>query len=124
MQDPIYNCPNCGAPIGYSQTCAYCGTRLTWIPQMTVYLDYKRADVDTLLISHTIDKFRLKQNPEFFTDAVKEIAREFGKELPKYIKIDKMFDIENFANRYRCELKLVKPIKQWWAPETLKELIQ
>lgn len=27
-----YNCPNCGAPIGYSPHCQYCGTLLNWIP--------------------------------------------------------------------------------------------
>lgn len=28
----IYNCPNCAAPIGYSDKCEYCGTLLRWIP--------------------------------------------------------------------------------------------
>lgn len=27
-----YNCPNCGAPIGHSDKCEYCGTLLRWIP--------------------------------------------------------------------------------------------
>ena len=32
MDRKLYNCPNCSAPIGYSDVCAYCGTRLNWIP--------------------------------------------------------------------------------------------
>ena len=28
----IYNCPNCGAPIGYGSKCEYCGTPLDWMP--------------------------------------------------------------------------------------------
>lgn len=31
-----YNCPNCGAPIGYSPHCQYCGTLLNWIPVVSV----------------------------------------------------------------------------------------
>ena len=27
-----YNCPNCGAPIGYTDKCDYCGTRIEWRP--------------------------------------------------------------------------------------------
>lgn len=27
-----YNCPNCGAPIGYQDRCEYCGTRIEWRP--------------------------------------------------------------------------------------------
>ena len=27
-----YNCPNCGAPIGYTDKCEYCGTRIEWRP--------------------------------------------------------------------------------------------
>lgn len=27
-----YNCPNCGAPIGYQDQCDYCGTRIEWRP--------------------------------------------------------------------------------------------
>jgi hypothetical protein len=27
-----YNCPNCGAPIGYQDQCEYCGTRIEWRP--------------------------------------------------------------------------------------------
>lgn len=27
-----YNCPNCGAPIGYGSKCEYCGTQLGWMP--------------------------------------------------------------------------------------------
>ncbi len=36
-----YNCPNCGAPIGYTERCAYCGTVLNWIP--TVHVVYETA---------------------------------------------------------------------------------
>ena len=27
-----YNCPNCGAPIGFAEKCEYCGTRIEWRP--------------------------------------------------------------------------------------------
>ena len=27
-----YNCPNCGAPIGYQDKCDYCGTMIEWRP--------------------------------------------------------------------------------------------
>ena len=27
-----YNCPNCGAPIGFTDKCEYCGTRIEWRP--------------------------------------------------------------------------------------------
>ena len=27
-----YNCPNCGAPIEFSEKCKYCGTNIGWMP--------------------------------------------------------------------------------------------
>ena len=27
-----YNCPNCGAPIGFTDKCEYCATRIEWRP--------------------------------------------------------------------------------------------
>lgn len=32
MSTECYNCPNCGAPIGYQDRCEYCGTRIEWRP--------------------------------------------------------------------------------------------
>lgn len=31
-----YNCPNCGAPIGYAEICPYCKTRLNWTPTVEI----------------------------------------------------------------------------------------
>ena len=32
MSGRMCNCPNCAAPIGYSEVCPYCGTAINWIP--------------------------------------------------------------------------------------------
>lgn len=43
-----YNCPNCGAPIGYSPHCQYCGTLLNWIPAVAVTFKAEREKIKTL----------------------------------------------------------------------------
>ena len=45
-----YNCPNCSAPIGYTEICQYCGTRLKWQPYeyhvkvVTDYIKWERVE--------------------------------------------------------------------------------
>ena len=45
-----FNCPNCGAPIGYSERCEYCGTVLRWMPMTCIeyvplHLNVRKAEV-------------------------------------------------------------------------------
>lgn len=50
-----YNCPNCGAPIGYTDKCDYCGTRIEWrpyvihlAPQLYYHKTHEASAVGTL----------------------------------------------------------------------------
>lgn len=50
-----YNCPNCGAPIGFTEKCEYCGTRIEWrpyvihlAPQLYYHKTHEASAVGTL----------------------------------------------------------------------------
>lgn len=57
--DRKYNCPNCGAPIGYSSICPYCGTTLFWLPmtKQPSSFDFKELRCEHTFMSdyHTSD---------------------------------------------------------------------
>ena len=49
-----YNCPNCGAPIGYSPSCQYCGTLLNWVPAVAVTFKAEREKIKTLACRYRV----------------------------------------------------------------------
>ena len=65
VKDRLYNCPNCGAPIGYSPVCQYCGTRLDWLP-------FKEVDI---LI-----------HPKHINFITGEVSAFVGNEVPQEIR--------------------------------------
>lgn len=52
----IYNCPNCAAPIGYSNKCEYCGTLLRWIPVDEMKIETVYVNTDKLVAQTNIDR--------------------------------------------------------------------
>ena len=44
MSRTMYNCPNCAAPIGYHEVCAYCGTALNWVPFVRNTLQVEKTE--------------------------------------------------------------------------------
>ena len=49
MSERKYNCPNCGAPIDYTERCSYCGTIVNWMPTLTY--EYVPAHIRERILS-------------------------------------------------------------------------
>ena len=75
-----YNCPNCGAPIGYSSKCQYCGTLLDWIPVTHLTITVDRPEVRTYKSQIYIDDYNFQQqvmgDKEFEEFIENNLARE------------------------------------------------
>ena len=87
-----YNCPNCGAPIGVSSKCEYCGTVLKWVPLTTVEfvpanLHVRQAAVETRI-------------PFDYVDHVSktDVLRNLTQKLSEYIVENKAFDLYTYKD--------------------------
>ena len=78
-----YNCPNCGAPIGYAPRCQYCGTLLNWIP-VTVEFIAQPMNVKKLVARRIVDKEDVRRLGEEYADrcAKESLAMMFAKKVP------------------------------------------
>lgn len=88
-----YNCPNCGAPIGYSPHCQYCGTLLNWIPTTVKYIAEPR-DVKKLVGQHTVSRRDIRMFGEEYIErcAKENLAMMIAKTVPD------VWDFEVFDN--------------------------
>ena len=82
-----YNCPNCGAPIGFGSICEYCGTVLHWIPSMYIeyipkHLNVREACVATRV--RNIDTYELSGG---------EVVRHLADKLTDFIIQERAFDL-------------------------------
>ena len=104
MQNKRYNCPNCGAPIGYAEKCAYCGTLLNWIPtkevrfvpeQMQRTILEARVAVDYgSLIGVGIKEEQIKD----------ELKRQLAEAIPEAWEVCTMEDYRQDSVVYRARL--------------------
>ena len=82
----MYNCPNCGAPIGYRDICPYCGTRLNWKPStmeiITTYRPVEHARCEVAL-----DLFEYKHNPDIMRYVGEEMVNRVAREVVKHVKV-------------------------------------
>ena len=80
-----YNCPNCGAPIGYSPRCQYCGTLLNWIP-VTVEFVAQPMNAKKLVAQRIIDEEDIRLLGEEQADrcAKDSLAMMFAKKIPDF----------------------------------------
>ena len=78
-----YNCPNCGAPIGYAPRCQYCGTLLNWIP-VTVEFVAQPLNVKKLVgsVKYTKDMIRGFGEEFALREAERRLACDFAQKIP------------------------------------------
>lgn len=91
-----YNCPNCGAPIGYSDKCEYCGTLLRWTPMISIEYIPKNLHVRQMAVVTKIS--------ELDEELIREVGvarggdwliRELGKRLAEGIISEKAFKLDH-----------------------------
>ena len=85
---PIYNCPNCAAPIGYSDRCPYCGTVLRWQPFLaleTVYLNAQPVESCAMIEPWELEKGLITE-PRIFA----RLAENMTQELAKHMEFKKL----------------------------------
>lgn len=106
--EEVYNCPNCGAPIGYSKVCQYCGTRLRWKPEVTT-IEYvpKIEGRHTISVRSSMPSIA-DNHPEVIGMVMKDMADEIAKDIPKYWTFTESFDIVNLKRYYQADLVVLK----------------
>ena len=105
MDNRQYNCPNCGAPIGYSETCQYCGTRLFWYPV---------TKIEFLPVNRKVEKLRAEtviHYPESLKIPLEPINKcleqNLASLLHQYWVLSRDYDQIREALIYRAELSVI-----------------
>jgi hypothetical protein len=84
-----YNCPNCGAPIGFTDKCDYCGTRIEWrpyvihlAPRLYYHKVYDASVIGTVKkgIMGTENAFAMKM-------AYNELFQRLARQIQKNVKV-------------------------------------
>lgn len=106
----MYNCPNCGAPIGYSEICQYCGTRLSWVPFTSVKVEICPKTI-VPLENVMMVPFEAKAvlPPEDYTNMVyHELSRKVAEVIPEFMEIRSMDRLELCSTEIRARLLVCK----------------
>ena len=100
-----YNCPNCGAPIGYSEVCQYCGTRLRWIPVQEYKIVTVPAKIEVLRSVVQVPVELLHDHADLAHLMVMDnLKREFANELPKLWTLTEEDDLPRHLKTVRATL--------------------
>ena len=101
-----YNCPNCGAPIGYSNRCQYCGTVLDWTPHIAGTIVYTSLPVDQLVAEVCIPEIVAKDFEEdFLIDA---LAKQFLPQVKERMEIRTELRIDTLERCYRARVFMTR----------------
>ena len=103
-----YNCPNCGAPIGYSDKCEYCGTVLRWTPMISIEYIPKNLHVRQMAVATKISE----QDEEVIREIgaarggdwiIRELSKRLAEEIisEKAFKLTHSFDFRENAHILR-----------------------
>lgn len=107
----MYNCPNCGAPIGYSPKCEYCGTVLQWIPTTIIEIEnpeivtlQSRASVQNeILYDHGLKRLYVEERMQSYLSA------SMAPELIKHMEFRLDDDFETNETVMTARLRVVGP---------------
>lgn len=84
-----YNCPNCGAPIGYQDKCEYCGTRIEWRPYV-IHLAprlYYHKVYDASVIGMVKKGIMGTENAFAMKMAYNELFQRLARQIQKNVKV-------------------------------------
>lgn len=89
-----YNCPNCGAPIGYSEFCSYCGTRLDWMPFTSVKVEICPKKIVTLkaVVEVPFSAKEYLDPVEYNRMVMRQLVDKLAEGIPEYIDVASMDD--------------------------------
>lgn len=105
-----YNCPNCGAPIGYTEICQYCGTRLNWIPFTAVKVEICPRKIIPLKSIITVP-FEAKAlfNASEYSNAVRnELVKRLSGDIPQFMDVISSDLPSICATEYQARLLICK----------------
>ena len=104
MKDRWYNCPNCGAPIGYSPVCQYCGTRLDWLPFKEVDILIKPKHIN--MITAEASAFVGDEVPPEIRDKVafRGLVERLAENVAKACRINRDDDWIRCGKRYKAQV--------------------
>lgn len=109
----MYNCPNCGAPIGYSPKCEYCGTVLRWLPfeSKTINLVVYPKDVIKVMSAIRVDPYEIRNLHMTEGQLRRQLAYEMVDHIssPEFMEIRREPRLTNFDTEYRGIIRLVRP---------------
>ena len=105
MKKQLYNCPNCAAPIGYSERCPYCGTMLYWRPSI---VEIKTTPLRSckLRARARIDEFALKHVGEEVV--YRQLVEQLEPEIVKAMTVKKDYDPKDMEVIYQADLVVCK----------------
>lgn len=104
MKDRWYNCPNCGAPIGYSPVCQYCGTRLDWMPFKEVDILIKPKHINMITVEASA--FVGDEVPPEIRDKVafRGLVERLAENVAKACRINRDDDWIRCGKRYKSQV--------------------
>ena len=105
-----YNCPNCGAPIGYSEVCSYCGTRLNWVPFTSVKVEIcpkKIVNLDAAVAVPFSAKEYLPPD-EYDRMVQKALVSKLAEGIPKFMQVISEEDPALLATKTHARLLVCK----------------
>ena len=108
-----YNCPNCGAPIGYSPKCEYCGTVFEWIPCPVTMVKQIVFPPDVVKVQSALKIDRYVQ--ERWPRSEESLRKRLGSEMvdlissPEFMELWSEPCLYEGATEYRGIIRLVKP---------------
>lgn len=82
-----YNCPNCGAPIGFTDKCEYCGTRIEWrpyvihlAPQLYYHKTHEASAAGTFMRD-------MAKNETMLESVKASLCKKIGDQIAKHIVV-------------------------------------
>ena len=109
MVPETYNCPNCGASIGYQKRCEYCGTILQWRPY-TRQVEFvpMGGEIVPLYAEVRISLRRMAEGGITKEMILKELTEEISHDIPRFLTLYEETDIKDMRKVYRARLKVAK----------------
>lgn len=112
MIPKTYECPNCGASIGYQGRCEYCGSVLDWIPTTGVKYVSMREDTTDLHTEARIPMDIIKSGKLSLETVKAWLLQELTPQLMPFLTVQQKFDIRDLSYCYRASIKVVKEVKE------------
>ena len=103
-----YSCPNCGAPIGYGDRCAYCGTHLEWEPICAKYV-LDRPNIKKLISDIRVNEEHIRMGLVTEERIKRDLIEQMVEPLTECAVFYQDYDFITQSMRYKAILRVAKP---------------